>query len=166
VWVNLSGKQVQRPQLVDEVAETLQKTGLHPSDLGLEITEGTMMEDTRSAIATFRELAALGVRLAIDDFGTGYSSLAALHRFPVGLLKIDRSFVAGLRDDPSEGAAFLSAMISLGQALGMKTVAEGVETAEQAARLREMGCEMAQGNYFSEPLASEAASDLLVADLR
>ena len=166
VWVNLSGKQVQRPQLVGEVTEALQRTGLHPADLGLEITEGTMMEDTRSAIATFRELAALGVRLAIDDFGTGYSSLAALHRFPVELLKIDRSFVAGLGEDPSEGTAFLSAMINLGQALGMKTVAEGVETAEQAARLREMGCEMAQGNYFSEPLESEAASDLLVADSR
>ena len=119
------------------------------------------MEDERSTVATLRGLAALGVRLAIDDFGTGYSSLSALHRFPVHFLKVDRSFVDGLEDDSSEGAAFLSAMISLAQVLGMKTVAEGVETAGQVARLREMGCEMAQGNYFSEPLPSEAASELL-----
>ncbi len=166
VWVNLSGKQLQRPKLLDEVAEALQEAGLHPSGLGLEITESVMMEDTRSTIATLRELAALGVRLAIDDFGMGYSSLSALRHFPVQLLKIDRSFVDGLEDDAPEGAAFLSAMIGLARALGMKTVAEGVETGEQAARLREIGCEMAQGTYFSEPLQEEAASELLANNLR
>ena len=96
-----------------------------------------------------------------EGLGNGQPVLFALHRFPVHFLKVDSSFVDGLENNSSEGAAFLSAMISLAQVLGMKTVAEGVETAEQVARLREMGCEMAQGNYFSEPLPSEATSKLL-----
>jgi EAL domain-containing protein (putative c-di-GMP-specific phosphodiesterase class I) len=123
------------------------------------------MEDTQATIMTLRELAGLGVRLAIDDFGTGYSSLSALHRFPVEVLKVDRSFIEGLKNG-SENTGILSAILDLGRALGMEVVAEGVETAEQLARLREMGYEMAQGNYFSEPLPDEAASELLAADPR
>ena len=165
VWVNLSGKQFKQPELVDEVARALKKTGLRASALGLEITESVVMEDTQATIMTLRELAGLGVRLAIDDFGTGYSSLSALHRFPVEILKVDRSFVEGLKNG-SENTGILSAILDLGRALGMEVVAEGVETAEQLARLREMGYEMAQGNYFSEPLPDEAASELLAADPR
>ena len=160
VWVNLSAKQFQRLKLVEEVVETMQETKLHPSGLGLELTESVVMEDVRSATTTRGELANLGVRLAIDDFGTGYSSLSALHQFPVEVLKIDRLFVKSLRDNPEE-TVFLSAIIDLARTLGMRTVAEGVETAEQLARLRELGCEIAQGNYFSEPLPAEGATQLL-----
>jgi diguanylate cyclase (GGDEF)-like protein/PAS domain S-box-containing protein len=162
VWVNLSAKQFREPELVNEVARALQKSGLPSSGLGLEITESVVMEDTPATIMTFRELAGLGVRLAIDDFGTGYSSLSALHRFPVEVLKIDRSFIEGLKTGPEDGV-ILSAILDLARTLGMKAIAEGVETAEQLARLREMGCKMAQGNYFSEPLLGEAASALLAA---
>jgi len=161
VFVNLSAKQFQQPNLVDEVAKILQKTGLYPSSLGLEITESVVMEDESLTFITLQELAALGVQLAVDDFGTGYSSMSYLKRFPVSFLKIDRSFVDGLEEDP-KGRVILSAMVALAQALDMKAIAEGVETAEQLARLREMGCEMAQGIYLSEPLSSEVVSGLLV----
>ena len=161
VWVNLSAKQFQQPKLVEEVAGALQESGLHPSCLGLEITENIAMEDTGSTTKTLRDLADLKVRLAIDDFGTGYSSLSALHRFPVEVLKIAHSFVKGLTDD-SEDTVFLSAIIDLARTLGMQTVAEGVETAKQLALLRELGCEMAQGNYFSEPVLGEEATALLM----
>ncbi len=164
VWVNISAKQFREPQLVNEVATVLQKTGLRPSSLGLEITESIVMEDTPATIMTLRELADLGVRLAIDDFGTGYSSLSALHRFPVEVLKIDRSFMEELKTG-SEDEVILSAILDLARTLGMKAVAEGVETAEQLARLKAMNCEMAQGNYFSEPLSSEAAAALLAGPL-
>jgi len=116
VWVNLSAKQFQRAVLVDEVAEALRKTGLHPSGLGLEITESVAMEDVKATDKILQGLAVLGIRLAIDNFGTGYSSLSYLRRFPVELLKIDRSFVTGLGDDP-EGRVILSAMISLSRDL-------------------------------------------------
>ncbi len=165
VWVNLSARQFQRPDLVDEVTEALRKTGLHPSGLGLEITEGVAMGDAQTTDKTLRELAALGVGLAIDDFGTGYSSLSYLRRFPVDLLKIDRSFVKGLGEEP-EDRVILSAMIALSKELGLRAVAEGVETATQLARLREMGCEMAQGDYFSKPLLDETASALLATSFR
>ena len=165
VWVNLSAKQFREPELVNQVAKALQKTGLPPSGLGLEITESVVMEDTPATIMTLQYLADLGVRLAIDDFGTGYSSLSALHRFPVEVLKIDRSFIEGLKTG-SEDGVILWAILDLARTLGMKAIAEGVETAEQLARLREMGCEMAQGNYFSEPLPAEAASALLTAEFR
>jgi len=143
VWVNLSAKQFQRAVLVDEVAEALRNTGLHSSGLGLEITESVAMEDVRATDKILQDLAALGIRLAIDDSGTGYSLLSYLRRFPVEQLKIDRSFVTGLGDDP-EGRVILSAMISLSQDLGLEAIAEGVETAGQLALLREMGCKMAQ----------------------
>ena len=164
VWVNLSTKQFQRLKLVEEVAEALQETKLHPSGLGLEITEGVVMEDVRSTATIRGELANLGVRLAIDDFGTGYSSLSALHRFPVEVMKIDRSFVKGLRERPEE-TVFLSAIIDLARTLEMRTVAEGVETAEQLALLQDRGCDIAQGNYFAEPLPAEGVTRLLVPSL-
>jgi diguanylate cyclase (GGDEF)-like protein/PAS domain S-box-containing protein len=165
VWVNLSAKQFQQPKLVEEVARVLQESGLRPACLGLEITESTAMEDTVSTTKTLRELADLGVRLAIDDFGTGYSSLSALHNLPVAVLKIDRSFIRGLGED-SEDTVMLSAIIDLARALGMRVVAEGVETAKQLTLLRELGCEMAQGNYFSAPLPGEEAAALLAPTLQ
>jgi EAL domain-containing protein (putative c-di-GMP-specific phosphodiesterase class I) len=130
----------------------------------LELTESVVMEDVQSTNTTREVLADLGVWLAIDDFGTGYSSLSALHRYPVEVLKIDRSFVRGLKDSPEE-TVFLSAIIDLARTLGMRTVAEGVETAEQLTRLRDLGCEKAQGHYVSEPLPAEVATQLLVTSL-
>lgn len=164
VWVNISARQFREPQLINEVATAVQKTGLRPSSLGLEITESTVMEDTPATIMTLRGLAGLGVRLAIDDFGTGYSSLAALHRFPVEVLKIDRSFIEALKSG-SEDGVILAAILDLAKTLGMKPITEGVETAEQLARLKMMDCEVAQGNYLSEPLSSEAASAFLAGSL-
>ena len=160
VWVNLSAKQFRWPDLNDEVAEVLQETGLHPSGLGLEITEGVAMEDAQATYASLRELEDLGVHRAIDDFGTGYSSLSYLRRFPVELLKIDRSFVREIAKDPKD-TNIVSAIITLAQALGLKVIAEGVETAEQLRELRKMKCDLVQGYYFSEPLPSEEASVLL-----
>jgi len=121
-----------------------------------------------SANHTLRNLKDLSVQLAIDDFGSGYSSLSYLKRFPVDFLKIDRSFIAGLGQDTygaSKEAEIVKAMIDLTHALGLKAVAEGVETSEQLVRLRNMKCDLAQGNYFSEPLPSEALLVILEEDL-
>ncbi len=164
VSVNLSAQQFQQPNLPNEVAKILRLSGLPPSSLILEITEDTMMEDAPSTIICLKELHALGVKLAIDDFGTGYSSMSYLTRFPVDYVKIDRSFVEELGEETDEVVA--AGMVSLVQALNMKAIAEGVETAEQLARLQEMGCEMAQGYYFSEPLPSEAVLTLLASARR
>jgi diguanylate cyclase (GGDEF)-like protein/PAS domain S-box-containing protein len=165
VSVNLSPRQFFRPELV---AEILAETDIYPGSLQLEITEGIITSNgIHSANNTLRNLKDQGVQLAIDDFGMGYSSLSYLKRFPVDFLKIDRSFIAGLRRDiygASKDAQIVSAMIDLTHALGLKAVAEGVETSEQLARLRDIGCDFGQGNYFSEPLPSEALSVLLEED--
>jgi EAL domain-containing protein (putative c-di-GMP-specific phosphodiesterase class I) len=123
---------------------------------------------TYSADRTLRNLKRMGVQLAIDDFGLGYSSLSYLKRFPVDFLKIDRSFIAGLRQAPngvSKDTEIVKAMIELTHALGLKVIAEGVENAEQLTRLRQMKCDLAQGNYFSEPLPSEELAGILAEDL-
>ena len=158
--VNISAKQFQHPELAQDVARVLQQTGLEPGRLQFEITESVVMEDAHSTLDTLRRLEALGVQLAIDDFGTGYSSLSYLKRFPVSFLKIDRSFVEPLGEDP-EDAVIVSGIISLAHTLGLQVVAEGVETTRQLAYLQGLGCDVAQGNYFSEPLPGEAASALL-----
>jgi diguanylate cyclase (GGDEF)-like protein/PAS domain S-box-containing protein len=166
VSVNLSPRQFFRPELV---AEILGETEIDPDSLQLEITEGALRSNgVHSANHTLRNLKDLGVQLAIDDFGIGYSSLSYLKRFPVDFLKIDRSFIAGLgqhTDGASKDAEIVSAMIELTHALGLEAIAEGVETAEQLTRLRQMKCNLAQGNYFSEPLPSEALAVILEEDL-
>jgi EAL domain-containing protein (putative c-di-GMP-specific phosphodiesterase class I) len=133
--------------------------------LQLEITEGAMTTNgTYSADRTLRKLKHMGVQLAIDDFGLGYSSLSYLKRFPVDYLKIDRTFVGELSREPngiSKDAEIVRAMIDLTHALGLRVIAEGVENAEQLTQLRQMKCDLAQGNYFSEPLPSERLSNLL-----
>jgi EAL domain-containing protein (putative c-di-GMP-specific phosphodiesterase class I) len=160
VCVNLSARQFWEPDLANKVACVLNECGLDPQHLFLEVTESTAMSDVQATTAALKELQGLGVRAIIDDFGTGYSSLSYLERFPVEYVKIDRSFVGGLGKEP--GAAVLaSGVISLAHALGLKVIAEGVETEEQFERLREMGCDLAQGFYFAKPLSGEEASALL-----
>src|SRR5205823_4228976 len=141
VSVNLSVRQFQHPSLVEDVALVLRQTGLEPSRLVLEITEGIMMEAAEVSSAALQKLKDLGVRLAIDDFGTGYSSLSYLKRFPVDTLKIDRSFVDGLGRDPGD-AAIVHAVIGLAHTLGLQVTAEGIETAEQLVRLQLAGCDL------------------------
>src|SRR5215203_876117 len=162
ISVNLSTREFFHPKLV---AEVLGESEIDPASLQLEITEGAMRSNgTSSADRTLRNLKRMGVQLAIDDFGSGYSSLSYLKRFPVDFLKIDRSFIAGLKGEPngvSKDTEIVKAMIELTHALGLKVIAEGVETSEQLAQLRNMKCDFAQGNYFSEPLPSEALAVIL-----
>jgi EAL domain-containing protein (putative c-di-GMP-specific phosphodiesterase class I) len=159
VSVNLSARQLGRPDLVDAVHAALSKSELDADRLWLEITESTLMEDADAAVDALERLRALGVHLSVDDFGTGYSSLAYLRRFPVDFLKVDRSFVAGLgRDD--EDSAIVEAVVSMAHSLRLSVVAEGVETSEQLARLRDLGCELAQGFYFAAAVPSAALDAL------
>jgi diguanylate cyclase (GGDEF)-like protein len=161
ISVNLSGRQIAQSDLITVVANVLADTGLPPGRLVLEITESALMADAEQAITVLRGLKNLGVRLSIDDFGTGYSSLSYLKKFPVDILKIDRSFVDGLgvEDDDS---AIVQATINLAHSLGLTTVAEGTETPEQVRALIDLGCDKAQGYFFSRPLAAAALTDTLV----
>ena len=160
MYVNLSARQFREPGLVQEVSRILDSTGMEPGNLAFEIAETAVMDDAAAAVETLCGLKALGVELAIDDFGTGYSSLSYLKKFPVDYLKIDRSFVEHLGEDEGMIAA---GMIGLAHALGLRVIAEGVETEGQLDRLKEMGCELAQGYYFSEPLNDEALAAWLAA---
>jgi EAL domain-containing protein (putative c-di-GMP-specific phosphodiesterase class I) len=155
VSVNLSARQFREPDLSGVVSRVLRETDLDPACLHLEITETAAMSDAPATASALEELKALGVRLVIDDFGTGYSSLSYLQRFPVDYVKIDRSFVADLEESPG-AAALVSGMVDLAHALGIGVVAEGVEGAGQLERLEAMGCDLAQGYYFSHALSGEA----------
>ena len=161
VSVNLSTRQFQEGDLVTEVDKILRVTGLPAERLMLEITESVMMQDVESAVATVRGLKSLGVHLAIDDFGTGYSALSYLHHLQVDVLKIDRSFTAGL-GETAQTRSIVQGIIRLAHALGLTVLAEGVETAEQATQLRVMGCDMAQGYHFARPLPADAAAPVAV----
>jgi diguanylate cyclase (GGDEF)-like protein len=154
VAVNLSARQLRDPRLLERVAVVLDRSGLPAHALCLELTESLLMDDPVVAAETLRQLRALGVRLSIDDFGTGYSSLSYLKRFPVDHVKIDRSFVEGLDGDDSSEESLVAAIIAMARAMGMTTVAEGVETRAQAARLRDLGADRAQGYLFSRPLSA------------
>jgi len=154
VAVNVSPVQFRRAGFVEAVASALAASGLEARFLELELTERTVMHDAEQTLGTLSALNAMGVELAVDDFGTGYSSLAYLKRFPVGKLKIDRSFVRDLEVDLDD-RAIASTILSMGRSLRLKVLAEGVETAEQFAILRDMGCELVQGYHFSRPLPPE-----------
>jgi diguanylate cyclase (GGDEF)-like protein len=154
VSVNLSGKHFQQATLIEEVAEVLRKTGIDPTQVILEITETVAMEGAETTIEILTKLKSLGVLLAIDDFGTGFSSLAYLKRFPVDMLKIDKSFVDGVALQGHD-TAIVQAIIVLGHALGLKLIAEGVETPEQVEQLRALGSELGQGFFFSAPLSGD-----------
>ena len=162
VSVNLSARQFADPDLVPSVAAALCEAGLPPSRLWLEITESVLMDEAEATIETLKALRALGVHLSIDDFGTGYSSLSYLKRFPVDVLKIDRSFVDGLGADP-EDEAIVTAVVRLAHALDLQVVAEGVETAAQLAELRRLGCNAVQGYYFAHPQPAAEMGEILTA---
>ncbi|MEN9397492.1 MAG: hypothetical protein RLZ81_2022, partial [Pseudomonadota bacterium] len=159
--VNLSAVQFRHPNLPAMVSKLLAEAGLAPKYLELELTEGVATDDPVSAIAIMDDLHARGVRLSIDDFGTGYSSLSYLKRFPVYKLKIDQSFVRDITVD-SEDKAIVSAIINMARSLGLQTIAEGVETAEQLAFLRAQGCDEAQGYHCSRPLPAEQCERLML----
>jgi diguanylate cyclase (GGDEF)-like protein len=160
ISVNVSARQLERPQFVEEVRTALQNSGLDATTLTLEITETALMRKPDATTRLLTELKALGVRIAIDDFGTGYSSLAYLRQFPVDSLKIDRTFITGL-EVSSETHALTHTLIQLGKALGLQTLAEGVEHDSQARQLQREGCDLAQGFLFARPLAPEAVERFL-----
>jgi diguanylate cyclase (GGDEF)-like protein len=158
--VNLSPAELDAPDLVERVAGTLDATGLAPHLLVLELTEGVLARNTAATAVTLTRLKELGVRLAIDDFGTGFSSLGYLERFPIDILKIDRSFIAKLAHGP-EATPLADAVIRLGQALHLETIAEGIETDHQLAALRDLGCRLGQGYLFARPSEPDRVRALL-----
>jgi diguanylate cyclase (GGDEF)-like protein/PAS domain S-box-containing protein len=165
--VNLSPKQLGMPNLIEQIDEILAETGCAPSCLKLEITESALVDNVKKANIVLAQLKNRNIRLSIDDFGTGYSSLSYLHRFPLDTLKIDRSFVSRLGavengDGGGQPLQIVRAIVTLAHNLGLNAIAEGVETAEQLAQLRELDCELAQGYWFSKPLDSSAVTEMLI----
>jgi diguanylate cyclase (GGDEF)-like protein/PAS domain S-box-containing protein len=158
--VNLSARQLRHTNIVQDIANALDDSGLLPSRLILEITESVLMIDTTATLSRLFQLKSLGVRLAIDDFGTGYSSFAYLRRFPIDIIKIDKSFVDGVASEPT-ASALVDAMIRIGKTLRLETVAEGIERTEQADCLRTLKCDIGQGYLFSRPLPSDAITTFL-----
>jgi diguanylate cyclase (GGDEF)-like protein len=160
VGVNLSARQINDPHIVETISQALAETGLPPSTLVIEFTESTVMQDSAATLERLFELKQLGVRLAIDDFGTGYSALSYLRRFPVDIIKIDRSFVEHVADR-TDAMAVTRAIIDLTKSLRLRAIAEGVEQPEQAAELLALGCEYAQGYLFGRPLEPAQAEALI-----
>lgn len=163
IAVNVSAFQLQRPEFIDEVREVLQETEIPPSSLILELTESVMMRDMDLSTMHMNALRALGVRLAIDDFGTGYSSLNYLRRFPVDILKIDRSFLA---DPSSEVSELTAAVVNLAQIFKLQAVAEGIENAGQLKRIEDTNCEFGQGFHFAKPLTGEEILTIAIEQAR
>ena len=164
ISVNVSALQLADPGFPEQVVHALESSGINPDRLWLEITESTLMHDADDAVLVLRALRELGLHVEIDDFGTGYSSLTYLKRFPVETLKVDRSFVEEL-DQRSENAAIVRAIIGLGDSLGLSIVAEGVERPAQAAKLQSLGCHLAQGFLYGEPLPAVALGAFPTDDL-
>ncbi len=158
--VNLSARQLRDPRLVDTVRDALRDEGLSPGALCLELTESLLMNNASAAAELLETLRALDVKLSIDDFGTGYSSLSYLRRFRVDNVKIDRSFVDGIGDDDSSDETLVAAILAMAKALRVATVAEGVETQTQADRLTALGCQTAQGYFFSRPVPAEQVASV------
>ena len=160
ISVNVSARQLAQPELPRIVAQVLADTGVNGTDLAIEVTETALIEDSDVAATSLRELRSLGVRILLDDFGTGYSSLSHLQRFPIDALKIDRSFVMHLGADKDE-CAIVRAIAAMANALGLEVVAEGVETAEQAAEAEALGCGFAQGYHFARPAPAAEIETLI-----
>ena len=159
--INVTAREFEQPDVASHIRESLQQAGIDPGCIDLEITENIAMGDAVRSAVVLSELKTLGVRLSIDDFGTGYSSLARLQRFPVDTLKIDRSFISGLGAD-LESHEIVRIIVILAHSLGLKVVAEGIETQEQMDTLKQLGCELGQGYLFSRPGAAETIEELLV----
>ncbi len=151
IAVNLSGKHFGHPALVEQIKTVIAETGIDPASLKLELTESAVMENAETAILMLKQIKETGVQISIDDFGTGYSSLSYLHRFPIDLLKVDRSFVSAMEEN-SENGEIVRTVIALAKALNLKVVAEGIESIHQFHQLQVLGCEYGQGYLFSKPL--------------
>ena len=160
VAVNLSARQFRQPRLDGLIGGILAETGLDPAWLDIELTESIIVHDPAAVTAILASIEKLGVQISIDDFGTGYSSLSYLKRFPLDVLKVDQSFVRDIATDPDD-AAIVRAIITMAHALGIQTIAEGVETREQLAFLRENSCDAMQGYYFSRPVPAEEITRML-----
>lgn len=165
VWVNVSGAELDSSELPERVADATAAAGLPTSRLCVEVTESALVVDFAGSAGRLAALDRMGVCIAIDDFGTGYSSLSYVHCFPAHVLKIDRSFIAGLHSDP-QGEAIVGGVILMARTLGMRTTAEGVETEQQARQLRELGCDLTQGYYHYYPMPGEELAPLLRAQRR
>ena len=163
--VNLSARELTHPDVVPTVLTAVRRAALDPSRLTIEVTESTAMADRDTGFRALRELSDAGIRIAIDDFGTGYASLDHLREMPADILKIDRSFVAGMAAN-SPDSALVAAAIAMGRALEMEVIAEGIETREQVADLRELGCPLGQGYLFARPLPPEELDGLLETDVQ
>jgi EAL domain-containing protein (putative c-di-GMP-specific phosphodiesterase class I) len=160
ISINLSPVELAHSDLAATVASALRTTGLDPACLSLEITESVLLEGDDDVTEILHSLKAIGVEIVLDDFGTGYSSLAYLTRLPIDTLKVGRRFIEGLGLEGTD-TAVTEAIISMARALSIEVVAEGVETEAQVAELRRLGCDLAQGYYFSRPAPAEAITDLL-----
>jgi len=158
--VNLSGKHFAQPDIVEQIRWIIKETGVDPQCLKLEITESAIMENAERTIEMLKSLRALGIHLSIDDFGTGYSSLSYLHRFPIDMLKVDRSFVSTM-EAGTENGEIVRTIIALAKTLDLNVVAEGIETIHQLHQLRILGCEYGQGYLFSRPVSTEEAQSIL-----
>jgi diguanylate cyclase (GGDEF)-like protein/PAS domain S-box-containing protein len=161
ISVNVSARQFHRNDLVTQIKEALDESGLAPEYLEIEVTEGTLMHDKAAATKTLEELKDMGIHIALDDFGTGYSSLSYLKHFPIGRLKIDQEFIRSLADDPND-AAIVSSILEMARSLRLKAVAEGVETETQLNMLNSLNCNEMQGYLFSKPLPGAEAAKLLL----
>jgi Amt family ammonium transporter len=149
--VNVSGRQLDTDQITTDIEEALSHSGLDPEALTIEVTETTLMRNAEETARRLTEIKALGVQIAIDDFGTGYSSLAHLQRFPVDALKIDRSFISGLKSN-QEGETLIRSLVQLGKALSIETFAEGIEQEHELSLLKDEDCDSGQGFLFARPL--------------
>ena len=163
VSVNVSQRQLRRPDFEQDVDRVLRESGVEPGRVNLEITESAVMTDVESTIQRLQELKALGVRIAVDDFGTGYSSFSWLRQLPVDVLKIDKEFVGELGHREQSGF-LVATIIDLAHNLGLRTVAEGIERTAQLDRLRDMHCDLGQGFHLGRPMTARAVVDLLVVE--
>jgi EAL domain-containing protein (putative c-di-GMP-specific phosphodiesterase class I) len=162
--VNVAAAEFTDPAYCDTIETVCKLTGVEPSSLCLEITESVLIDDVPGALTAFDGLKRVGVKLALDDFGTGYSSLSYLKRFPVDLVKIDQTFVAGICAEPLDKA--IVAVIALAHDIGMTVVAEGVEESPQRAAITELGCDMAQGYLFARPMRADAFAERMQTQAR
>jgi EAL domain-containing protein (putative c-di-GMP-specific phosphodiesterase class I) len=159
--VNISAVQLRQPGFVEDVKGALERTGIDPATLVLEMTESVLLEHSVENLSTLNRLKETGVQLALDDFGTGYSSLGYLHQFPVDILKIDRSFVMQLGEKTSRESELVRTIVRLGEGLKLKTVAEGIEDHVQYLALKRLGCELGQGFYFARPVPADEITGML-----